>query len=393
MKDSRKMEESYGLGIYPKRDIVIVRGKGARVVDEYGSEYIDCVAGHGVAGVGHGNEEVIRAITRQAEQLITCPGTFYNDTRARLLEKLAEIAPDGLTRAFLCNSGAEAVEAAIKFARVSTGKSGFICAMKGFHGRTMGALSATFNPKYKKDFLPMVQGFHFVPFNNFTRLREIVNENTAGIILEPVQGEGGVFPGNRDYFQRVRELCDEQNLLLIVDEVQTGFCRTGRMFGVEHFGVVPDMLCAAKAMAGGLPMGAVLCGEKIRVPMGGHGSTFGGNPLSCAAALAAIGFMTENRLAEQAVEKGDYLLKKLREIRSDRIREIRGLGLMVGIELKEKVKPYILTLMKEGILTLPAGTTVLRLLPPLTIDYQDLDTVVEKIQTVLTVPPAARGSF
>jgi len=384
VKDYKNLEDTYGLGIYPKRDIVIVRGKGARVVDDSGNEYIDCVAGHGVAGVGHCNEQVIRAVTRQAEQLITCPGTFYNDTRARLLERLAEIAPGGLTRAFLCNSGAEAVEAAIKFARVSTGKSGFICAMKGFHGRTMGALSATFNPKYKKDFLPMVPGFLFAPFNNFTRLREIVNENTAGIILEPVQGEGGVFPGNRDYFQRVRELCDQKNILLIVDEVQTGFCRTGRMFGIEHFDIGPDILCAAKAMAGGLPMGAVLCGEKIRVPMGSHGSTFGGNPLSCAAALAAIGFMTENRLAEQAAEKGNYLLKKLMEINSDRIRDVRGLGLMVGIELKEKVKPYISALMEEGILTLPAGSTVLRLLPPLTIDYHDLDTVVEKIQKVLT---------
>ncbi|MCP5103502.1 MAG: acetylornithine/succinylornithine family transaminase [bacterium] len=378
--------KNYSMGFYPKRDLLIVRGKGARLVDDKGNEYIDCVAGHGVANVGHCNEQVIRAIARQSEQLITCPGTFYNDTRARLLEKLVGIAPGGLNRVFLCNSGTEAVEAAIKFARVSTGKPEFICAMKGFHGRTMGALSATFNPKYKKDFQPLVPGFHFVPFNNFAKLAEAVNENTAGIILEPVQGEGGVHIGDADYFRRVRALCREKNILLIIDEVQTGFCRTGRMFGVEHFGIEPDILCVAKAMAGGLPMGAVLCGEHIRVPMGSHGSTFGGNPPACAAALAAIDFMIENNLAEQAAEKGNYLINQLKKIKSDKIRDVRGLGLMVGIELKEKVKPYISALMEEGVLALPAGSTVLRLLPPLTINYNELDIVVVKISELFQRP-------
>ncbi len=381
-----KLEEQYSLAVYPKRDLVIVAGKGSLVKDETGKEYIDCTAGHGVAGVGHGNEAVIQAITRQARRLITCSGTFYNDTRALLLEKLVSIAPAGLNRVFLCNSGTQAVEAALKLARLTTGKTDFICAVKGFHGRTMGALSATYNPKYKTEFLPLVPGFHFVPFNNISPLIKQVEENPdrfAGIILEPVQGEGGVHIGRQDYFREVRAICDERGIMLIIDEVQTGFGRTGRMFGLEHFDIPVDMMCVAKTMAGGVPMGAVLCAPHIREAVGKHGSTFGGNPLACAAASAVIDFIKENRLPEQAAEKGCFLLEKLRRIKSAKIREVRGLGLMIGIELKEKVTPYIQALVNEGVLTLPAGSTVLRLLPPLVIDYNQLETVVEKIQKVL----------
>jgi acetylornithine/LysW-gamma-L-lysine aminotransferase len=220
-----KLEKQYSLAVYPKRDLVIAEGKGSLVKDETGKEYIDCTAGHGVAGVGHGNEAVIQAITRQARRLITCSGTFYNDTRALLLEKLVNIAPAGLNRVFLCNSGTEAVEAALKLARLTTGKTDFICAVKGFHGRTMGALSATYNPKYKTEFLPLVPGFHFAPFNNISPLIKQVEENPdrfAGIILEPVQGEGGVHIGRQDYFREVRAICDERGIMLIIDEVQTG---------------------------------------------------------------------------------------------------------------------------------------------------------------------------
>lgn len=380
--DYMALEDRHGMGVYPKRELVIVEGKGAVVKDLQGNQYIDCAAGHGVASLGHGNEAVIRAVTAQMERLITCGGTFYNDTRSRLMETLVDIAPEGLTRVFLCNSGTEAVEAAIKFARFSTRKPEFVCVMRGFHGRTMGALSATFNPKYREDFLPLVPGFRFVPFNNIAKLKEAIDEKTAGIILEPVQGEGGVHIGKPDYFRQVRALCDERDILLIIDEVQTGFCRTGRMFGCRHFGIQPDIMCVAKAMAGGLPIGAVLCSEGIAVPKGKHGSTFGGNPVVCAAALAAIDFMKQHNLAEQAAEKGRYLLDKLNKIESPKIREVRGLGLMVGIELKERVTPYIRDLMNKGVLVLPAGTTVLRLLPPLTISYNQLDIVVEKIQEV-----------
>ncbi len=383
MTNYLELEKNYGMDIYPKRDIVLAKGKNAKVWDVGGNEYIDCVAGHGVANLGHCNEKVIQAVKNQAEKLITCSGIFYNDTRARLLEKLINVAPVGLTKAFLCNSGAESIEAALKFARITTQKAEFICAMKGFHGRTLGALSATFKPDYRKGFEPLIPGFHHVPFNNFEKLAEKVSEKTAAVLLEIIQGEGGVNIGGEDFFKKVRKLCDDKGVLLIIDEIQTGFCRTGKMFACNHFDLEPDMLCVAKSIAGGIPMGAVLCNDKINVPKGKHGTTFGGNPLSCAASIAAIDFMLENALDKQAEEKGHYLVSRLKKFDFNNIREVRNLGLMVGIELKEKVKPYILELMNEGILVLPAGATVLRLLPPLTISYEEIDIVIEKISKVL----------
>lgn len=383
MNDFITLENTYSFDVYPKRDVVIVRGENARVWDIQGREYIDCVAGHGVANIGHCNPKVVAAIQEQAQKLITCSGIFYNDVRAHLMEKLISIAPESLKRVFLCNSGTESIEAAIKFARFSSQKTDFICAMRSFHGRTFGALSATFNPEYRKDFEPLVPGFSFVPYNNFEKLQAAITENTAGIILEIVQGEGGVNPGKREYFEQVSQLCRERNILLIIDEIQTGFCRTGKMFAVEHFGIEPDMMCVAKALAGGLPIGAVLCSEKIVAPIGKHGTTFGGNPLVCAAGIAAINFMQENQLAQQAAEKGYYLRTKLEAFQFATVREIRSLGMMFGLELKEKSKLYILKLMEEGILALPAGPTVLRLLPPLTISYSEIDFVVEKLIKVL----------
>lgn len=387
MTDFKQIEQTYEFDVYPKRDIVLVRGENAKVWDSDGREYVDCVAGHGVASIGHCNDRVVEALEKQARQLINCPGTFYNDTRALFLEKLVGVAPKNLKRAFLCNSGTEAVEAAIKFARFTTKKKEFITAMRGFHGRTMGAMSATFNPEYRKDFEPIVPGFHYVPFNNFEKLAEKVDDQTAGVILEIVQGEGGVHVGDRDYFAKVKALCDERNLLLILDEVQTGFCRTGKMFACDHFDLEPDIMCVAKAIAGGLPMGAVLCSDKIEPPMGKHGSTFGGNPLVSAAAIAAIDYMVEHRLDEQASKKGDYFVKKIEPHSFANVREIRHLGLMIGIELKDKSTPYLLRLMERGVLALPAGATVLRFLPPLTIGYEELDFVAEKLTEILPLTP------
>jgi acetylornithine/LysW-gamma-L-lysine aminotransferase len=360
-----------------------VRGKGATVWDRDGKAYIDCIAGHGIVNIGHSNEAVVAAIEEQASRLITCPGVLYNDTRALFLEKLVGVAPARLKRAFLCNSGTESVEAAIKFARFTTKKTGFVCAMRSFHGRTLGALSATHVPKYREPFEPLVPGFSFVPFNNYAKLEEAVSGDTAAVMLEVVQGEGGVHVGNGDYFRKVQKLCRERGVLLVIDEVQTGFCRTGRMFAFEHFSLEPDMVCLAKAIAGGVPMGAVLCSDAVEAPVGRHGTTFGGNPLACAAAIAALDFMLENDLAAAAAEKGEYFEKNLDAGSLAKVREVRRLGLMIGIELKEKVKPHLLSLMDEGVLALPAGATVLRLLPPLTITHEELDTVVAAIRKVL----------
>ncbi|MCB9059556.1 MAG: acetylornithine/succinylornithine family transaminase [Calditrichae bacterium] len=383
MTDFKMLEDQFGPGCYPMRDVVITRGQGSVVYDENGREYIDCVAGQGVVNVGHCNPYVVQEIKQQAETLITCSGTFYNDTRSLLMEKINEITPPELSNIFLCNSGAEAVEAALKMSRIASGKTDIIAAMRAFHGRTFGALSATFNKKYKKEFEPLVPGFDHVPYNNFEKLAETVTDKTAAVILEMIQGEGGVNVADENYVRQVRQLCNKKNILLIIDEVQTGFCRTGKMFAFEHYGVVPDILCLAKAMAGGLPIGAIVFPEKLKFAQGNHGSTFGGNPISAAAALGAISYMQDTKLAEQAAEKGAYMMQKLQAINSDKIRQVRGKGLLIGIELKEKVQPYILAMMDEGVLTLPSGSTVLRLLPTLVISCEQMDTVVERIEKVL----------
>jgi len=378
-----ELEKPYALGIYAKKELVLVKGKNAKIWDDHGNEYIDCVSGNGVANLGHANEKIARAVSEQAARLITCSNMFYNDQRALLLEKLIQITPANLNKTFLCNSGTESIEGAIKFAKFATQKTEFICAEKAFHGRTTASLSATFKPEYKDGFEPLLPGFSFVPFNDFESLKERVNRNTAGIILEIIQGEGGVNVGSADYFQKVRQLCDEMGVILIIDEIQSGFCRTGKMFACNQLDLKPDILCLAKAIAGGLPMGAVVCSDKIDVPDGKHGTTFGGNPLCSAAANAAIDFMIENQLAEQAKEKGKHFTEKLKNHPLRKMQEIRGLGLMIGIEVKKPAAPLISMLLEKGVLAFPAGINVIRILPPLTITYKDLDFVIEKLIDVL----------
>ena len=379
----REIEQQYGFEVYSKRDITVVKGEGATVWDDTGRDYVDCAAGVGVASIGHANPVIVKALSEQAQTLITCPGIFYNDARAKLLEKLVSIAPPGLTRAFLCNSGAEAIEAALKFARLATGRAGVVAAMRGFHGRTMGALSATFKKDYREPFEPLVPGFTHVPFNNVEKLRGAVSDETAAVLLEPVQGEGGIQIADREYLSAARRICDGHGTLLIIDEVQTGFCRTGRMFACEHYELEPDILCLAKAIAGGVPMGAVLCNERIESAVGVHGSTNGGNPLASAAGLAAIDYMQNERLAEQAAEKGAHFAATFARQRPSRVREVRQIGLMIGIELKERAQPHLVELMGEGVLALPAGPTVIRLLPPLVISTEQLDRVSDTLKAVL----------
>ncbi len=378
------LEKRYEFDVYRKRGIVLVRGENARVWDENGRTYLDCVGGHGVANLGHANPAVMEAVRQQVGRLVTCSNLFFNDQRATLLEKLVAVAPGPrLTRAFLCNSGAESIEAAIKFARLHTGRTEFVCAEGGFHGRTLGALSATHKRLYREGFEPLVPGFRFVPFNDFDPLKKAVNDRTAGVILEVVQGEGGIHVGEASYFRQVRDWCDETGALLIIDEIQSGFCRTGTWFACEQMGVEPDILCLAKAIAGGLPMGAVLCADRMESPVGKHGTTFGGNPLSCAAAIATLDYMREHHLDLQAREKGAYVVQRLKPDELSRVRAIRGLGLMLGIETKEEAQPIILELQEGGVLAFGAGTHVIRLFPPLTIPYPDLDQVITSLRKVL----------
>ena len=384
MQNIIDIENKYSAGTYAKQDLVIVRGQGASLFDADGNEYLDCTSGHGVANLGHAHPKVAAAIAEQASTLVTLFESYPNDKRAALMEKMATLVP-GLERVFFCNSGTEAVEAALKFARISTGRTNVVAAMRAFHGRTFGSLSATFNKKYRQGFEPLVPGFSHVPYNKIEALEEAVTNETAAIILEVVQGEGGIYPADAEYIQAARRICDERGALLIVDEIQSGFGRTGVMFAMQHFDVTPDLLCCAKSLAGGVPMGAVLIGEKVgNLTPGTHGSTFGGNPLSCAAGLAALTAIEEEELAGQAAEKGAYLMDKLRQINSPLIRDVRGMGLMVGIELKQKVAPYLKALQDRNILALNAGMTVLRLLPPLVITYEQLDRLVDALDEVLT---------
>ncbi len=379
-----EVETKHSAGTYAKQPLVIVRGQGASLFDADGVEYLDCTSGHGVANLGHAHPKVAEAIYKQASTLITLFETFPNDQRAELMLKITSLV-DGLDKVFLCNSGTEAVEAALKFARISTGRKNIVAAMRAFHGRTFGSLSATFNKKYREGFEPLLQGFSHVAYNKVEALDKAVNEETAAVILEVVQGEGGVYPITEEYIQAARRICDERGALLVVDEIQTGFGRTGRMFAIQHFDVTPDLLTCAKSIAGGVPMGAVLIGKNVKnLTPGVHGTTFGGNPLSCAAANAALDVIKEENLPRQAEVKGAYLMDRLREIESSNIREVRGMGLMVGIEMKQKVAPFLKTLQEKKIIALNAGMTVIRLLPPLVITYNQLDHLVEVLTEVLT---------
>jgi len=379
--DSR--ETRLSVGVYSSRGVSLVKGDGALVWDDRGREYIDCSAGIAVANIGHGNPELAQALADQASRLVTCAGIFPNDVRAECMEKLISIAPAGLERVFLCNSGAESIEGALKFVRQSSGRNQIVSAMHGFHGRTMGALSATPNKAYQAPFNPLVPGFSYVPYNQIQALDEAVSEDTAAVLLELIQGEGGIRPARQAYIDAAVRICRERGARLIIDEIQSGFCRTGRMFACEHFDVEPDVLCLAKAIAGGVPMGAILVNHTISTEVGSHGSTFGGNPLACAACLANIRYLQRKRLAERAADLGSRFTSRLMAKKPPLVRAVRHLGLMIGIELQVEATPYLQKLQDRGVLALSAGTHVVRLLPPLVITQAQLDFVLETMMSVL----------
>ncbi len=385
MTDILTLENLHASGVYNKRNVTMVRGKDALLWDDQGREYIDCVGGQGAANLGHANAAVATAIAEQAQRLISLNEIFPNDQRAALMDRLCRLAD--MPRVYLCNSGTEAVEAAFKFARAKTRRTEIIAAMRGFHGRTFGALSATWNKVYREPFEPLVPGFRHVPYNNLDALSKAVNDNTAAVILEVVQGEGGVYPGTREYLRGAQQLCQERGAMFILDEVQTGFGRTGKMFAFQHHDLRPDLLCVAKSIAGGLPMGATLIGERVGVLPGHiHGSTFGGNPLACAASLAALSEMERLDLPARAAENGAHFLERLAEINSPLIREVRGMGLIVGVELKKKSAPFIQALTERGVVALTAGLNVIRFLPPLVITREQLDCVADTLEKVLMEP-------
>ena len=382
--------------VFAKRQIVITKGKGALLWDINGKEYVDCMGAYGVALLGHCHPRVVAAVHAQVEQLISCHASLYNDKRTEFLQKLINITPMGLNKAFLSNSGAESIECAIKLARKYTGKPEIIAMMGAFHGKTMGALSATWEKKYRDPFMPLVPEFKHVPPDNLEKIKEAISEKTAAVLLEPIRGEGGIRLPPDGYLQGLRQICDERKVLLIFDEVQTSFGRTGKLFGCENWNVTPDIMTLAKPFAGGLPIGITVAKENIMsaFKLGEHSTTFSGSPLVCAAGCAAIDALVSEKLAEKAKSTGDYFKSQLEALQTKHkiIKEVRGMGLMIGVELRFDVHNVIMKCSDKGVLILDAGRNVLRFLPPLVISKFQVDKAIAVLDTVLGDEENARAT-
>jgi acetylornithine/LysW-gamma-L-lysine aminotransferase len=368
-------EEKYVGNLYQRFPVNILKGKGSKVWDITGKEYIDCMGGYGVAVVGHCNDRVVSAIKNQADKLITCHMSVYNDSRLKFLTKLFSIVPRGLNKVFFTNSGAESVEAAIKFARKYTNRKGVISLTGAYHGKTFGALSVTYNEKYRKSFLPLLDGMHFVSYSELDKMEDLINDRDkeiGSVIVEPIQGETGIIVPPNDFLPRVRKICDRYNKVLIFDEIQSGLGRTGKMWAGQHWETVPDIMCLAKGIAGGVPMGLTLTRSEIldNIKIGEHSSTFAGNPLACAAGSATIDSIVEDKLVDNSAKIGKIYKNGLLDLkdRHKLIREVRGIGMMIGIEMRFDIKDILFDGIHNGILLLYSGRNILRLLPPLVMD-------------------------
>ncbi|MEM4397409.1 MAG: aspartate aminotransferase family protein [Candidatus Woesearchaeota archaeon] len=378
------MHNTYVAPTYGNRGLFIEKGEGVYLYDNNGKKYLDCFSNMGVNVLGHNNKAVKEAIIEQLDLITNLHGSYMNSKRAIFSKMLCEKA--GLDKVFFCNSGAEAVEAAIKFARLFTGKKEILAAKMGYHGKTIGALSLTKTmPKYNEPFLPLLQHVNHFSYDDIESLKSIISEETAAIILEPIQGEGGIRLPSDTFFKEVRKICDEKNILLIVDEIQTGFGRTGKLFAIEHFGIKPDIMCLAKGISGGLPAGAVLINNKVSEKLypGCHTNTFGGNPLISAAGIAVLDYIEKNNLLKNAEEVGNYFLDKLKNLNKSVIREVRGKGLMIAIELKTKNTEYTKKLQDNGLIVIPTLSNILRLLPPIIFSKENVDEAVSIIEKVI----------
>lgn len=380
-----KYEDTFLADTFWKRPVTLVKGRGARVWDDAGKEYIDCSCGYGVALLGHCHPKVVDAIRRQTDKILTCHGSFYNDAREECLSKLARIKPDGTDKVFLSNTGAEATETAIKLCRKFTKKKGFIAMVNGYHGKTMGSLSLTWAAKYREPFMPLLDGVKFAPYGKTDKLRGLIDDETGAIFVEPVQGEGGINVPPAGYLKELRDICDEKGILMVLDEVQSGFGRTGKIWAHQHFGVKPDVLCSSKALGGGMPIGATYARADIMdsLKRGEHSNTFGGNPLACAACSGAIDALLDENLVENANYIGNYMKKEFAGLDSKMIREVRGLGLMMGIDMRFEVGGIILRSLDLGVIVLEAGKTVLRMLPPLVISKDEAGKVIAAVSMAI----------
>jgi len=381
-------EDRYLATLYQRFPINIARGKGATVWDNAGKEYIDCMGGYGVALIGHCNDRVVDAIKRQAELLITAHMSTYNDTRLRFMEKIASVAPTSLNKIFFANSGAESVEAALKFARKYSGKHGVVAMNGAYHGKSFGALSVTYNEKYRKSFMPLLDGVKFVPYSDPSLLEEAIDDTIGTVILEPIQGETGIIVPPDNLLPKIREICDRRNLVLVFDEIQSGLGRTGKMWAGQNWNTTPDIMCLAKGIAGGIPMGLVLAKQEIMdsMKLGEHSSTFGGSPIACAAGIATMEALVDDKLVENAAEMGLRFREGLSRLKEKHkiVREVRGKGMMIGVELRFDVKDILFDGIRRGLLLLYSGRNILRLLPPLVMDEVTISRVVDIMDIILT---------
>ncbi len=388
-------EDSFLINLYQRFPVTIHRAQDATVWDSDGNEYIDCMGGYGVAIIGHCNREVIKAITEQMNKVMVCHMSTYNDSRLQFLSKLKSIAPEKLDRIFFSNSGAESIEAALKFSRKYTQKTGIISLFGGYHGKTFGALSVTYNPKYRKSFNPLLEGVKFVPFGDIPSLTDAIDDSTGTVILEPIQGESGIIMPPEGYVKAVRDLCTEKNLVLIFDEIQTGLGRTGKMWAGQNWNAVPDIMCIAKGIASGVPAGVTFVKEEIASSMnlGEHSSTFAGNPIACSAGNATIDTIIREDLVTKATDTGTYFKNKLVELRQKHpiIRDVRGMGMMLALESRFDVRNILMDGIKRGLLMLYSGRTIIRLLPPLVMKKEQVSRAIDIMDDILTVEEKRRN--
>jgi LysW-gamma-L-lysine/LysW-L-ornithine aminotransferase len=395
-KEIMDTENRYLANVFSKKPVVFTHGKGALLWDINGKEYVDCGSSYGVAALGHCHPKIVEAIKAQADQLITLHSGYYNDKRAEFIQKLVSITPKGIDKAFLSNSGAESIECAIKLARKVTGKPEIIALMGGYHGKTMGALSLTWDKKYREPFQPLVPEIKHVSPESPAKLAEAISQKTAAVIIEPIRGEGGIRMLPEGYLQEAREICSKRGILMILDEVQTAFGRTGKNFACQNWDVTPDILCLAKPFAGGLPIGITVAREDIMSAFktGEHTTTFSGSPIVCAAGCAAIDALVEEKLADKAASNGRYLKAQLEALAQKHkvIKEVRGMGLMIGMELRIDVHGILLKALSKGTLVVDAGRTVIRVLPPLVITKPQIDRAITALDEALGEEENERAS-
>lgn len=376
------LEKKYVMQTYSRFNLVVEHGKGCYIYDKDGKKYLDFLGGIATCSVGHGNPEVSKAICSQAKKLINITNLYYTEPQVILAEKLAKLS--GLKKCFFCNSGTEANEAAIKLAKKITGKKKFIAFKDSFHGRTTASLALTWKEKYKKPFEPLGLDVVFVEYNDINALEKTITPEIAAVVIEPIQGEAGVIVPDKGYLKKVEEICHKNNILLIIDEVQSGNGKTGKFFAYQHENVKPDIVTLAKGLANGIPIG--VCISNYEFDKSEHASTFGGNNLSCAAANAVIDYILDNKLMENAVKVGNYFMKKLNELKNKYkiIKKVKGKGLMIGVELNEnKAKEITEKCLEKGLIINNATDNILRFLPPLVISEKEVDEAVGILKGVL----------